>query len=110
MNKDQILKTIEEAQESVRQILQDDLKDNPEAACELFQCDCCGQTKILGGSLLYENYRLCNDCVLIAEVGFALGKIKNIQELMDSMEDKRFEAVYHDIFDNNGDDYAGNNN
>jgi len=100
MNKDQLLKKIEEAQESVRQIKHDDLEENPDAACELFQCECCGEAKILGGSLIYENYRLCNDCVLLAEVGFAINKIKDIQELMDSMEDKRFETVYNGIFNN----------
>lgn len=100
-----MLKKIKEAQESVRQIKQDDLEENPDAACEEFQCDCCGETKILAGSLLYENYRLCNDCALLAEVAFSINKIKNIQELMDSMEDKRFETLYNEVFDN-----AANNN
>jgi len=30
--------------------------------------------------------------VLLAEVGFELGQIKNVEELIDAMEDKRLEA------------------
>ena len=84
-------KIIEEKQRVVSQMVTDDLEENPELADEYFECDCCGKTQCLAGSIQYENYRLCNDCVLLAETGFALGKIKNIQELMDAMEDKRLE-------------------
>lgn len=98
MNKEQLLKNIEEIQESVKQMVQDDFDENPEAAYEEFQCDCCGGIKMQAGSLVYEDYKLCNDCVLIAEVSFALNKIKNIQDLMDSMEDKRFETLYDELF------------
>lgn len=107
MNKNQLLKKIEEIQESVKQMKQDDIDENPEAAFEEFQCDCCAETKIFAGSMIYENYRLCNECVLLAEAGFELGKIKDIQELMDSMEDKRFETLYSEIFDKN--EIEGNN-
>lgn len=100
MNKDQLFKQIEEIQESVRQMTQDDLEENPEIANEEFQCDCCAAIKTFAGSMIYEDYRLCNDCVLIAEVGFALNKIKTIDEFMESMEDKRFETVYNELFDN----------
>jgi len=100
MNKDQLLKKIEEIQESVKQMVQDDLEENPEAANEEFQCDCCAEIKTFAGSMIYEDYRLCNDCVLIVEVGLALKKINNVQDLMDSMEDKRFETVYNTLFDN----------
>ena len=41
----------------------------------------------------YEGYRLCNDCVLIAETGFALGKIKSVQDLIDAVEDKNLEKL-----------------
>jgi hypothetical protein len=98
MNKEELLKKIEETQASVKQMVQDDYDENPETAVEEFQCDCCGEIKLFAGSLLYEEYRLCNDCVLIAEVSFALNKINNIQELMDSMEDKRFESLYNELF------------
>ena len=50
-------------------------------------CICCG--KITDDS---RTYRLCNDCVLYAEVGFELGQIKDIEELINAMEDKRLEA------------------
>ena len=46
----------------------------------------------MAGSVQYNQYRLCNDCVLLAEVGFELKQIKNIEELIDAMEDKRLEA------------------
>ncbi len=101
MNKEHLYKKIEEIQESVKQMKEDDLEENPEMANEDFQCDCCGQIKKLAGSMIYEDYRLCNDCTLIAEVGFALNKIKNIQDLMDSMEEKRFEQIYNEIFNVN---------
>ena len=82
---------IEEMQQVVAQMVTDDIDENPDIANEYFECDCCAKTKCLAGSIQYEDYRLCNDCVLLAETGFALGKIKNIQELMDAMEDKRLE-------------------
>lgn len=98
MNKDQLLEKIEEIQESVKQMVQDDLEENPEVANEEFQCDCCAEIKTFAGSMIYEDYRLCNDCVLLAEVGFALNKIKTIDEFMASTEDKRFEKIYTTLF------------
>lgn len=84
---------IEEMQQVAKQMVLDDLEENPEIANEYFDCDCCGQSKCLAGSIRYNDYRLCNDCVLLAETGFTLGKIKDIQELMDAMEDKRLEEL-----------------
>ncbi len=84
------LKLIKDMQEVVKQMLEDDLSDNPDSANEYFECDCCAKTKALAGSVLYSNnYRLCNDCVLLAEVSFALKKINDIQDLLDNMEDSR---------------------
>ena len=65
---------------------------NPECENEFFTCDACGGTKSLAGSVQYGHYRLCNDCVLFAEVGFELGQIKDIEELIAAMDDKRLEA------------------
>lgn len=84
---------IEEMQAVVEQMRLDDIEDNPDIIDENFECDCCGQEKCLAGSIEYEGYRLCNDCVLLAETGFALNKITNIQELIDAMEDKRLEGL-----------------
>lgn len=84
---------IEEMQQIAAQMVIDDLEENPEIANEFFDCDCCGQNKCLAGSIRYGDYRLCNDCVLLAETGFALGKITDIQDLMDAMEDKRLEEL-----------------
>lgn len=84
---------IEEMQQVVEQMRLDDLEDNPDIAEEYFDCDCCGEHKCLAGSIEYEGYRLCNDCVLIAETGFALGKIKSVQELIDAVEDKNLEKL-----------------
>jgi len=84
---------IKEMQLVVEQMRLDDIEENPECENEYFTCSACGDTKPLAGSVLYkQNYRLCNDCVLLAEVGFELGQIKNIEELVDAMEDKRLEA------------------
>lgn len=83
---------IAEMQLVVEQMRLDDIEENPDSETEQFQCDACGGIKSLAGSVQYGNYRLCNDCVLLAEVGFELGQIKEIDELIDAMEDKRLEA------------------
>ena len=84
---------ITEMQQVVEQMRLDDLEDNPDIAEEYFDCDCCGEHKCLAGSIEYEGYRLCNDCVLIAETGFALGKIKSVRDLIDAVEDKNLEKL-----------------
>lgn len=84
---------INEMQQVVQQMVIDDLEENPDIANDFFDCDCCGKNKNLAGSIQYGDYRLCNDCVLLAETGFALGKIKDIQDLMDAMEDRRLEDL-----------------
>ncbi len=84
---------IEEMQQVANQMVLDDLDENPDLADEFFDCDCCGKNKCLAGSIQYGDYRLCNDCVLLAETGFALGKFSDIQDLMDAMEDKRLEEL-----------------
>ena len=84
---------INEMQQVVQQMVIDDLDENPDIANDFFDCDCCGKNKNLAGSIQYGDYRLCNDCVLLAETGFALGKIKDIQDLMVAMEDKRLEEL-----------------
>ena len=89
-NKEEVVK---EMQLVVEQMRLDDIEENPDCENEFFTCAACGDTKSLAGSVHYgQNYRLCNDCVLLAEVGFELGHIKNIEELIDAMEDKRLEA------------------
>lgn len=84
---------VKEMQEVVAQMVIDDLEEDPSLADEMFECDCCGQQKSLAGSVEYTGYRLCNDCVLIAETGFALKKINDIQEVIDAMEDKRLAVL-----------------
>ena len=84
---------IEEMAQVVEQMKLDDLEDDPSLADEMFDCDCCGENKCLAGSIEYEGYRLCNDCVLLAETGFALGKIKSVTELIDAIEDKHLEQL-----------------
>ena len=84
---------IEEMQQVVEQMRLDDIEEDPSSAEECFDCDCCGQTKPFAGSIDYNGYRLCNDCVVLAEAGFKLNKIKDIQELIDAMEDKRLEVM-----------------
>ncbi len=84
---------IEEMQQVVNQMVIDDLEENPDIADEYFDCDCCGKNKCLAGSIQYGTYRLCNDCVLLAETGFALGKFSDVQSLIDAMEDSRLEEL-----------------
>jgi hypothetical protein len=83
---------VEEMQKVVAQMKIDDIQDNPDSEHEFFQCDACGQEACLAGSIQYGHYRLCNDCVLLAEVGFELKQLNNIEELIDKMDDKRLEA------------------
>ena len=80
---------IAEMQQVVEQMRLDDIEENPDSETEFFQCDACGEIHSLAGSVQYENYRLCNNCVLLAEVGFELKQLKNIDELINAMEDKR---------------------
>ena len=84
---------IEEMQQVVEQMRLDDIEDNPETETEIFECDCCGQGKPFAGSVEYNGYRLCNDCVLLAETGFALGKFTDVEQLIDAMEDTRLEGL-----------------
>ena len=83
---------IEEMQKVCEQMVADDIEENPDCADEYFTCAACGEYKSLAGSIRYGEYRLCNDCVLLAEVSFELNKIKDIQDLIDKMEDKRLES------------------
>lgn len=82
-----------EMQAVVEQMRLDDIEENPDIENEFFNCACCGQYKGLAGSIQYGDYRLCNDCVLLAEIGFQLKKFNTIQDLVDAMEDKRLEEI-----------------
>ncbi len=92
------LEIVKNTQKAVEQMKNDDIEQSPDHAYETFQCQCCGQEKIVAGSLFYDGFVLCNECVLLAEVGFALKKFDNINTLLDSMEDKRFDNLYSNIF------------
>ncbi len=83
---------VKEMQLVVEQMRLDDIEENPDSENEMFICNACGEEKPLAGSVQYGPYRLCNDCVLYAEVGFELGQIKSIDDLIEAMEDKRLEA------------------
>lgn len=87
------IKITKEMQAVVEQMRLDDLEENPDIENEFFNCACCGQYKCLAGSIQYGDYRLCNDCVLLAEIGFQLKKFNTIQDLVDAMEDKRLEEI-----------------
>lgn len=82
-----------EMQLVVEQMKLDDIEENPDIVNDFFDCDCCGKNQCLAGSIQYGEYRLCNDCVLFAEVGFELKKFNSVQDLVDAMEDKRLEEV-----------------
>jgi|GluameStandDraft_1065615.scaffolds.fasta_scaffold00567_51 hypothetical protein len=86
-------KIVEDMQAVAAQMVQDDIEENPDIVNEYFDCSACGKNKCMAGSIQYSEYRLCNDCVVLAEVGFKLKKIKNIQELIDAMEDNRLETI-----------------
>lgn len=83
---------VAEMQQVAEQMRLDDIEENPDIVNDFFVCDACGGYKCLAGSIQYNEYRLCNDCVLLAEVGFELGQIQDINQLIDAMEDKRLEV------------------
>lgn len=87
------LKVTEEMQKVVAQMILDDIEENPDIENEFFDCDCCGKEKCMAGSIQYGDYRLCNDCVLYAEIGFELKKLNSIDDLINAMEDKRLEEI-----------------
>lgn len=93
MDNTEKIKIIEEMQAVVEQMRLDDLEEDPSLAEEMFECSCCGKTASLAGSIQYGKYRLCNDCVLLAEIGFAIGKFKNVNELIAATEDTRLQEM-----------------
>ena len=94
MDKEGQIKIVEEMQKVVAQMKQDDIDDNPSSLDEYFVCSCCGEEKSVAGSVMYgDGVILCNDCVLLAEIGFALGKIKDVSGILESMEDVRLEKM-----------------
>ena len=105
MNMEEEIKIIEDMQAVVEQMRLDDIEENPDCEFELFECQCCGEEKPYAGSVVYEGIRLCNDCVLYAETGFALQKISTIEDLIKNMEDKKLEAqcnfIKQDVIEHN---------
>jgi len=88
------IEVTKEMQLVVEQMRIDDIEENADIINDFFDCDCCGQYKCLAGSIEYaKDCRLCNDCVLFAEIGFELKKFTSIQDLLDAMEDKRLEEI-----------------
>ncbi len=92
MNREEELKIIEDMQAVANQMRLDDIEENPDSEFEMFECQCCGEEKSLAGSVVYDGIRVCNDCVVLAETGFSLGKISSINDLLKNMEDKKLEA------------------
>ncbi|HNW25171.1 MAG TPA: hypothetical protein PLG15_03310 [Candidatus Gastranaerophilaceae bacterium] len=86
-------KIVKQMQEVVEQMRLDDIQENPDIVNDFFDCDCCGKFKCLAGSIQYGDYRLCNDCVLYAELGFELKTIKTVDDLIEAMEDKKLEEI-----------------
>ena len=92
-DKEKELALIKDMQEVCAAMVENDIEENPACAGEFFDCAACGQGKPYAGSIQYGEFRLCNDCVLYAEVGLKLGKFKNATELVDALEEKRLEEV-----------------
>lgn len=84
---------IKSLQEVFGQMKEQDIEEYGEEANEVFACPACGEDKILAGSVPYEDYRLCNECAMMAEISMKLGKIKDMDEFFEAMEDKRLESL-----------------
>lgn len=93
MDKEQELEFIKNMQETVEIMKLEDIEDNPDSEFEEFQCDCCAKIAPVAGSILYGDKHFCNDCVLITEIALGLGKVKEAQEVIALMEDKRLEEL-----------------
>ncbi len=102
MSKENEIEIIKEIQKSVQQMKLDDIEENPEAAFDRFVCSCCGLEKMLAGSIIYTGYHLCNECAVLAETGLKLQKFNSVECLIKVMEDKRFENIYNNLFDKDG--------
>ena len=87
------LEIVKNMQLVAEQMRLDDIEENPDSETECFDCACCGGFKPYAGSIEYGECRLCNDCVLLAETGFALKKFNNVAELIAAMEDTRLEEI-----------------
>lgn len=92
-DKNKELEIIKEMQLVCKQMILDDIEENPSVAGEYFDCAGCGKQKNLAGSIQYNDFRLCNDCVLYAEVGLKLKKLQNVSELIEALEEKRLEEI-----------------
>lgn len=97
-DKNSKIKIVKEIQLYVEQMKLDDIENSPDAADEMFVCNCCGGVRPLAGSMLYVDAMFCNDCVLIAETSMALNKVKDPRELISLMDEKRFENLYIGLF------------
>lgn len=93
MNNEEKIRIVEETQAMVEQMRLDDIEEQPETEFELFSCDACAKDKPKAGSIMYGDNILCNDCVLIAEIGFALGKIDSINDVIEALEDRKLEEL-----------------
>lgn len=87
------VKVTEEMQLVVEQMRIDDIEENPDIVNDFFDCSCCGKNACMAGSIQYGNHRLCNDCVLFAEIGFELKRFNSVEDLVEAMEDKRLEEI-----------------
>ncbi len=93
MDSNEKLKIIEEMQAVVNQMKLDDIEENPDSENEYFTCPACGKSAPLAGSITYEDTRVCNNCVLLVEVGFQLKELESISDFIEKMEDKRLEEL-----------------
>lgn len=93
MDSKEKLQIIEEMQKVVHQMKLDDIEENPDSENEYFTCPACGKSAPLAGSITYEDTRVCNNCVLLVEVGFKLKELENISDFIEKMEDKRLEEL-----------------
>ena len=84
---------VKEMQQVVEQMRLDDIEENPDVEKDFFVCDACGGYKCVAGSILYGEYRLCNDCVLMYELALKLGKIQDIEEFIAKTEDTRLKQM-----------------
>lgn len=98
-DKELTLRIINSIQPVVKQMVIDDVENSPDAATEQFQCPCCGALKTLAGSMTYDTYLFCNDCVMLTEISLALNKIKDPVEMIEMMSEKRFDNIYETIFE-----------
>ncbi|MEI3255792.1 MAG: hypothetical protein V8R83_10975 [Candidatus Gastranaerophilaceae bacterium] len=92
MNKEEELKIIKDMQAVVAQMKADDIEENPDCEFECLTASAAAKKNLLPAPLFMTESESAMIAFCMPRQVFALGKIKDIQDLIANMEDKKLEA------------------